>query len=114
MAREFGGQAEPVPGVRAVKARGHNADMCIVLIESEGERAVFWADLVPTTHHLPYPWIMGYDLYPLDTLANKEAWLPRAHAGGWTCFFEHDPDVACGRLVETKPGRYSVKPIALG
>lgn len=109
--RQFDDFAEPVTGVRAIKARGHNADMCVVEIESEAERAVYWADLVPTTHHLPYPWVMGYDLFPLDTLANKQAWLPRAHAGEWICFFEHDPDVPCGRLLESKPGRFSVEPI---
>lgn len=108
MVREFDGEAQPVPGVRAVKAPGHNADMCIVKIESAGAKAVFWADLVPTTHHLPYPWVMGYDLYPLETLENKQHWLPRAHSEGWLCFFEHDPDVACGRLVEERPGRFSV------
>lgn len=109
IAREFEGQIEPVPGVRALKASGHNADMCIVLIESMGSTAVYWADLVPTTHHLPYPWVMAYDLYPLETLANKQLWLPRAHAEGWLCFFEHDPDIDCGRLVEEKPGRFVVQ-----
>ncbi|MCP4203700.1 MAG: MBL fold metallo-hydrolase [bacterium] len=111
--REFEGRAEPVPGLRAIKASGHNADMCVVLIESKGSTAVYWADLVPTTHHLPYPWIMGYDLYPLETLANKQLWLPRAHSEGWICFFEHDPDVACGKLVEEKPGRFVAEPVAV-
>ncbi len=113
VAREFDDAAEPVPGVRAVKARGHNADMCVVTIESGGENAVFWADLVPTIHHVPYPWIMGYDLFPLETLANKQEWLPRAHAGEWTCFFEHDPEVACGKLVESARGKLTVEPIAI-
>lgn len=109
LVRVFDTEAEPIPGVRAVKTPGHNADMCIVLIESAGSKAVYWADLVPTTHHLSYPWVMGYDLYPLETLANKQRWLPRAHVEGWTCFFEHDPDIAFGKLVEERPGRFSVK-----
>lgn len=112
VAREFRDEAEPVAGVKAIKARGHTADMCVVMIESRGEKAVFWADLVPTTAHLPYPWIMGFDLYPVETMENKQSWLPKAHAGDWICFFEHDPDVPCARLVEDKPGRFAAEPVA--
>ncbi len=79
-------------GVKAVRAPGHNADMCIVLLDGgDGRRAAYWADLVPTAAHVPYPWIMGYDLYPLTTLENKKRWLPQAAAGDWLCIFEHDP-----------------------
>lgn len=103
----FGEEAEPVPGVRAVRAPGHNADMCIVLVDGGGgERAVFWADLVPTAAHVPFPWIMGYDLYPMTTLENKKRWLPQAAREGWLCVFEHDPELPLGRLVEERPGRY--------
>jgi glyoxylase-like metal-dependent hydrolase (beta-lactamase superfamily II) len=106
----FGDEAEPMPGVEAVRVPGHNADMCIVLLDGGGgAQAVFWADLVPRASHVPYPWIMSFDLYPLTTLANKKLWLPRAAAGNWLCVFEHDPDVPFGRLVEEKPGRYRVK-----
>jgi glyoxylase-like metal-dependent hydrolase (beta-lactamase superfamily II) len=116
----FGDAGEPMPGVRAVKTPGHNADMCIVLLDGSdgsssggaagGQKGVFWADLVPTAAHVPYPWIMGYDLYPLETLANKQRWLPRAAAEGWLSIFEHDPELPLGRLVETKPGRLAAEP----
>lgn len=111
----FDDEAEPVAGVRAVKAPGHNADMCIVVIDGgdagdAGGKAVFWADLVPTAAHVPYPWIMGYDLYPLTTLEQKKRWLPRAAAEGWLSIFEHDPETPLGRLVETKPGRFEAVP----
>jgi glyoxylase-like metal-dependent hydrolase (beta-lactamase superfamily II) len=114
VAELFGDEAEPIPGVRAVRAPGHNADMCIVLLNGGGEsKAVYWADLVPTTAHVAYPWIMSYDLYPLTTLENKQLWLPRAAQGDWLCIFEHDPDVSFGRLVEEKekPGRYRAVPV---
>lgn len=107
----FGEEGEPVPGVKAVRAPGHNADMCIVLIDGgHGERAVYWADLVPLAPHVGYPWIMSYDLYPLTTLETKKIWLPRAAAGDWLCVFEHDPDVPFARLVEEKPGRFKAVP----
>jgi glyoxylase-like metal-dependent hydrolase (beta-lactamase superfamily II) len=112
VAELFDDEAEPIPGVRAVRTPGHNADMCIVLLDGgQGRKAVYWADLVPTSAHVPYPWIMGYDLYPLTTLENKLLWLPRAAQGDWLCIFEHDPDVPFGRLVEEKPGRYQVVPV---
>jgi len=110
----FDDEAEPVAGVRAVKAPGHNRDMCIVLFdggEGEGRRAVFWADLVPTASHVPYPWIMGYDLYPLTTLENKKRWLPRAAEEGWLSIFEHDPEVPLARIVADRPGRYRAEPM---
>lgn len=109
VAELFGDEAEPIPGVKTVRAPGHNADMCIVLLDGGGgSKAVFWADLVPRASHVPFPWIMSYDLYPLTTLENKKVWLPRAAEGNWLCVFEHDPDVPFGRLVEEKPGRYKV------
>jgi glyoxylase-like metal-dependent hydrolase (beta-lactamase superfamily II) len=108
----FDGETEVVPGIRAVKVPGHNADMCVITIDGGGdERAVFWADLVPTTAHVPLPWIMGYDLFPMATLASKREWLPRAAAGGWICAFEHDADTPLARVVETKPGRFQAEPL---
>jgi glyoxylase-like metal-dependent hydrolase (beta-lactamase superfamily II) len=104
---------EPVPGVRAVRASGHNADMCIVELAGGAERGVFWADLVPTTAHLPYPWVMGFDLFPVETVANKERWLPRAREDNWLCFFAHDPDIACARLQEEAPGKIVATPATL-
>jgi glyoxylase-like metal-dependent hydrolase (beta-lactamase superfamily II) len=114
----FGDEAEPMPGVKIVRVPGHNADMCIVLLDGgagEGQtrsEAVYWADLVPTSAHVPFPWIMGYDLYPMTTLENKKHWLPQAAAGNWLCLFEHDPVVPWGRVVEEKPGRFRTVAVA--
>jgi len=108
----FDGRAEPIEGVRAVKTPGHNADMCIVLLDGgDGARAAWWADLVPTVAHVSYTWVMGFDLYPVTTIENKEKWLPRAAEEGWLCFFGHETDSPVGRLVETKPGRYAAEPV---
>jgi glyoxylase-like metal-dependent hydrolase (beta-lactamase superfamily II) len=110
----FDEEAEPMSGVRAVRTPGHNADMCIVLLDGTGEgtQAAFWSDLVPTTAHLPIAWVMSYDLYPLETMANKERWLPQAVAGDWLCFFVHDLDVPAARLIEERPGRFKAVPVS--
>ena len=108
----FDQRAEPLEGVEAIKTPGHNADMCIVLIEGGSQTAAWWSDLVPTVAHIPYPWIMGYDLYPLQTMAHKEMWLPRAAEEGWLCFFGHEADHPAGRLVADERGRYRVHPVS--
>lgn len=114
----FDDEAVPVPGVRAVRAPGHTDGMCVVLLNEHGagETGIFLADLVPTAAHVPYPWIMGFDLYPMTTLEQKKHWLPRAAQGGdseagWVCFFQHDPETPCGRIVEDERGRYRAEPI---
>src|SRR5262249_24944040 len=67
-----------MPGVRVQRTGGHTMHHQIVFIESRGQSAAFVADLMPTTAHVPDPWIMGYDLYPLDTLSAKQAFARHA------------------------------------
>jgi len=104
------GDQEIVPGIRVEVFPGHTRDMQCVWIESEGESACFIGDLVPTRAHLPYPWIMAFDLYPLDTLASKRRLLPRLAEQGSTVFFPHDPEVPWARLAE-EDGRIVALPI---
>jgi glyoxylase-like metal-dependent hydrolase (beta-lactamase superfamily II) len=108
----FDDEASPVPGLRVVKAPGHTAGMCIVLLEGEGDgTAIFWADLVPTTAHVATPWVMGYDLYPVTTMESKTLWLDRAYRGNWLSIFQHDAETSMARLAEKRPGRYEAVPV---
>jgi methylmalonyl-CoA epimerase len=100
-----------MPGVRVRRTGGHTMHHQIVLIESGGKTAVFAADLLPMTAHLPEVWIMGYDLFPLDTLNFKRAFLREAIEREYLILFEHDPDIAAGYIRERDGKRY-VEPVA--
>jgi glyoxylase-like metal-dependent hydrolase (beta-lactamase superfamily II) len=103
------GDGSIMPGVRVVRTGGHTMHHQIVYLESGGRTAVFAADLIPTTAHIDEPWIMGYDLYPLDTLAFKRTFIREAIDGDYLIFFEHDPTVAAGYIRE-QAGRRFVEP----
>jgi glyoxylase-like metal-dependent hydrolase (beta-lactamase superfamily II) len=90
---------------------GHTRFHQIVYIESQGRTAIFAADLMPTTAHVDAPWIMGYDLYPMDTLEFKRAFLREAIDREYLIFFEHDPAIAAGYIRE-KDGRKYVEAVA--
>jgi glyoxylase-like metal-dependent hydrolase (beta-lactamase superfamily II) len=91
---------EVAPGVRVRRTGGHTQHHQIVQIQNGGQTAIFAADLLPTAAHAPLPYIMGYDLYPMDTLAFKRGFLREAIENDYLILFEHDPEVAAGRLLE--------------
>ena len=88
-----------LPGISVRVTPGHVPWLQTVIVRDRGETAAFMADLIPTTAHLPLPWIMGYDVEPLRTLESKRAFVDEAVREGWKLVFEHDPAVAAGRLV---------------
>lgn len=92
------GAREIVRGVSLVPTPGHTPHHQSVLLESDGERAFYFGDLVPTAAHLPLPWIMGYDVEPLVTLETKRRTLRRAVEEHWLVIFEHDAAVPWGRV----------------
>ncbi|MGH9774510.1 MAG: MBL fold metallo-hydrolase [Candidatus Acidiferrales bacterium] len=101
---------EIVPGVELIRVPGHTADMMCVRLSGGGKTAIFFADLVPTTAHLPYAWIMGFDLYPMTTLENKKKWIPRAAREKWLALFAHDPVVKAAYIRE-RDGRFEYEPV---
>ena len=101
------GQLEPkdaeyevVPGLRMETHAGHNRTMQCWRLERGSQTLFGFADLVPMRAHVQLPWIMGYDLFPLETLEAKKKLLPQAAREGWSCLFYHDPDVPVCKLVE--------------
>jgi len=98
------GDVEILPGIRSLMMPGHVPYHQAITVQSGGETAVFLADLMPTVHHMPLPWIMGYDVEPLRTLESKRSLLQKASAEGWWIVLEHDAGVARGRVVATEKG----------
>lgn len=91
---------EVVKGLTLQSIRGHSETMQTVCLKSGNETLYGFADLIPTTAHLALPWIMGYDLYPTETLEAKKKLLPQAVKENWTCLFYHDFYTPLCRLTE--------------
>ena len=96
------GEVEVAPGVRVVPVGGHTAYHQMVVVESEGQTLAIPTDLVPTASHLPLPFIMGYDLFPVGTLEAKRRILGRAFEERWRLLFYHDPRVQVATIRKQK------------
>lgn len=83
---------------------GHTDAMMIPHIAYKGRTVVFMADLLPSVHHIPLPWVMAYDTRPLLTIAEKQDMLQVAADRDFVLFFEHDPDVECATVERTAKG----------
>ncbi len=99
-----------MPGVRVRRTGGHTAHHQIAVIESGGRQAAYVADLMPTAAHLPAAWIMGFDLFPMETLAAKKAFVQDAESRRTLIFLAHDPAVAAGALANVD-GKTRLEPI---
>ena len=101
-----------VPGLRMETYAGHNRSMQCWRLTREGDTVFGFADLVPMRAHVPFPWIMGYDLYPVETLEVKKKLLPQAAREGWACLFYHDPEAPLCRIQEDN-GKLTTVPIEM-
>jgi glyoxylase-like metal-dependent hydrolase (beta-lactamase superfamily II) len=97
---------EVVPGLTMETYAGHNRSMQCAKLQSNGQTLFGFADLVPTRAHVPFAWVMGYDLYPVETVEAKKKLLPQAARENWTCLFYHDPDQALAKVTEEN-GKFS-------
>ena len=85
-------------------AYGHTQAMMLPTIKYKGRTIVYMADLFPSTAHLPLPYIMSYDMFPLKTLNEKKSFLQEALEKGYILFFEHDSATECATLKMTEKG----------
>jgi glyoxylase-like metal-dependent hydrolase (beta-lactamase superfamily II) len=83
---------------------GHTESMMLPQINYKGKTVVFMADLIPSYGHIPIPYVMAYDMFPLTSLNEKKMFLKEAIENDYILFFEHDPQYECCNLHETERG----------
>lgn len=93
-----------LPAFSVRLANGHTDAMMLPQIQYKGKQIVFMADLLPSIGHIPIPWVMAYDMFPLTTLREKKAFLSEAAANNYVLFFEHDPENECCTVEQTDRG----------
>jgi glyoxylase-like metal-dependent hydrolase (beta-lactamase superfamily II) len=106
---EVDGEAEILPGLKLLPAPGHNLGQNAVVLEREGQTLVYTADLLPTSHHAAYPYIMGYDLYPVTTLEVRKRLFPLWAEQNAIICPPHDPNHGWGRLQTRDKGGFEFK-----
>jgi glyoxylase-like metal-dependent hydrolase (beta-lactamase superfamily II) len=87
------GTQEILPGISVEVFPGHTRDMQAIMIQSKGQTACYISDLIPTSAHLDLNWVMGFDLYPLETIESRKRYYARAVPEKWLTMFTHDPEV---------------------
>lgn len=95
---------EWIEDIRIRYCNGHTESLMLPQINYNGTTILYCADLLPSTAHISLPWVMAYDMRPLDTLQEKTRLLNEAVANNWVLFFEHDPVNECCNLVQTEKG----------
>ncbi len=83
---------------------GHTAAMMLPQIKYKDKTIVYMADLLPSAGHIPLPYVMAYDMFPLTTLNEKKNFLNEAAEENYILFFEHDAQTECCNLVQTDKG----------
>ena len=101
------GRIIPSPFLKDISfivAEGHTGSMMLPVINYKGKTIVYMADLLPSTAHIPLPYVMGYDMFPLTTLQEKKTFLTEAALNNYILYLEHDPINECCTLQQTEKG----------
>ena len=83
---------------------GHTESMMLPQINYNGQTIIYMADLLPSAGHIPLPYVMAYDMFPLETLKEKKKFLKEAVENNYLLYFEHDPKIECCQLQQTEKG----------
>lgn len=83
---------------------GHTQSMMLPQLQYKGHTIVYMADLLPSAGHMPLPYVMAYDMFPLTTLGEKKSFLQEAVTNDYVLFFEHDPVHECCTIQQTEKG----------
>jgi glyoxylase-like metal-dependent hydrolase (beta-lactamase superfamily II) len=101
----LGGDHEIVPGISVEVFPGHTRDMQAIVLRSEGKTACYISDLIPTSAHVDVNWVMGFDLYPLETIESRKRYYSRAIEEKWLTMFTHDPKLPWSYLGRNERGK---------
>lgn len=93
-----GSQTELFPGLFLRMTGGHTRCHQTLILDTPDGGLIYWGDLIPTHHHLKIPYVMAYDLYPVESMKQKELLLKEAFEKQWWNIFEHDVDIAACQL----------------
>jgi len=93
-----------LPGLSFIFVNGHTDAMMLPVIKYNEKTLVFVADLLPSVAHIPLPYVMAYDMFPLTSLKEKKVFLAWAEKNKFILFFEHDPLIECCTLKVTEKG----------
>jgi glyoxylase-like metal-dependent hydrolase (beta-lactamase superfamily II) len=99
------GDQEIVPGISVKVFPGHTRDMQGIIITSQGHTACYISDLIPTTAHLELNYVMGFDLYPLQTIESRKRYYARSIPEKWLTLFTHDQDTPWAYVETGEKGR---------
>lgn len=99
--------SEILPGVTGHISNGHTTGLQWILIRDREETIAYPSDLIPTAHHVPIPWVMGYDLWAERTMEEKGKFLSQASNEEWLIIFEHDQQTVGGRIKRSGDSKYT-------
>lgn len=88
------GTEQFLPNIDLIISNGHTPGMMLPVISDNNNTLIYCADLIPTSAHIPLPWVMAYDVQPTVTIKEKKELYNNAVNNNWRLFFEHDPDIA--------------------
>ncbi|HWY10390.1 MAG TPA: MBL fold metallo-hydrolase [Bacteroidia bacterium] len=101
---KFTKEGETPLGFEIKEVYGHTEAMMLPMVKYKNTTIAYMADLIPSVGHIPIPYVMAYDMRPLETIGEKEKMLSKAAENNWLLFFEHDPKIECCSLQNTERG----------
>jgi glyoxylase-like metal-dependent hydrolase (beta-lactamase superfamily II) len=98
------GEQELFPGIHLLISNGHTIGQQLIKITDGNNTLLYCGDLIPTSSHIPVPFVMSYDLQPLLSMQEKKEILYTAAIENWTLFYEHDPYMEASTVKQTEKG----------